>query len=795
MIRNYFKTAWRNLNKHRVFSLINILGLAIGIAAFCILALYVTDELSYDRYNTKADRIFRVVQHGAWNGGKFDLAPTSAPYAAALKNDYAEVEDAVRINGEGNGKIVYGDKQLTVNNMVFADASLFNIFSYQFISGNAASALTKPQSIVLSRTLASSIFGDFKNAYGKTLIIDGNQTQVTAVIEDIPANSHLTFAAIRSFGTHYDEPWGNSDLSTYVLLKHPDDYKRIENSSEAFYQKYLKGVFGNMKFRLELQPVTSIHLHSHLSYDTPGNGNASYVYVFSLIGILVLGIAIINYVNLATARSATRVKEIGLRKVIGSDRKQLMLQFFAESILLNLIAALIAYVIIYASLPYFNNLSGKHLDLWHFGMTQTLILFTAFIIVSGLLSGIYPALFLSGFKTIPALKGQMGNQAGTVFFRKSLVVFQFVITIVMITGLCVIYSQLKYVINKDLGFNKQQVLTFHIHDQDARAKAATIKAQLMENPAVQAVAVAGNPIGSYDLSSGDFALDLNGKAGPETKIVQNLVIDQDFIPTMQIKLLQGRNFDLKQLTDKTDAIIVNETLVKEMGWQNAIGRKVRTGVDGKGNVISQTIIGVVKDFNTNSLQHKIAPVVMGMPQQAKDGDNFYVRIAKANILQTLNYIARVYGGYDNEKIDFQFLDQNFNSQYQSERKQGSLLFIFSALAISIACLGLFGLVTFTAQQRNKEIGIRKVLGASVSNIVNMLSKDLMKLVIIATIIAVPIAWWAMGMWLNNFAYRIHMNAWMFIAASLIALIIAFATISFQSIKAAFANPVKSLRNE
>ncbi|WCT13872.1 ABC transporter permease [Mucilaginibacter jinjuensis] len=794
MIKSYFKIAWRNLSKHKVFSMINIFGLAIGIASFWVIALYVTDELSYDHFNTKADRIFRVTQHGTWNGGKFDLAITSAPYAAALKNDFPEVENTVRINEDASGRISYGDKQLNTEGVVFADNSIFDVFTYHFLSGDPKTALLKPQSIVLTKSLAIRIFGNVEDALNKTIYFENNYPNlVSGVIDDVPANSHLTFTALRSFTAGYTESWGSADLYTYVLLKNHDDYRKIEARTPEFYNKYLKKDMANVHFKMELQPLTDIHLHSKLDYDTT-NGSITYVYIFTVIGLLILAIAIINYVNLATARSSIRVKEIGVRKVIGSGRGQLMLLFFAESILLAALATGMAVVLVQLVLPFFNQLSGKSLVLMQFGTWQTVSLFTAFAIITGALSGIYPALFLSGFKTIPAMKGQMGNQASTVLFRKSLVVFQFVITMVMITGSCVIYSQLHYVLNKDLGFNKDQVLTFHIHNKATRAKVDAIKQQLVQNPLIQSAGVAGNPIGNNDLGTRDFNVDVNGNSGPDTKLVQNLQVDEDFIPTMQIKVAQGRNFDPNIATDKTDAIIINETLAKEMGWKNPVGKRVRTDVNN-GVVISKTIVGVIKDFNTYSLQHKISPMVLTQPVETKDADNLYVRINKNNVKGALQAITEVYNTFDSDKPEFHFLDQNFARNYQSEQKQGSLLLIFTVLAISIACLGLFGLVTFTAQQRNKEIGIRKILGASVTNIVNMLSKDLIKLVIIAAVIASPLAWWAMQTWLQGFAYRIHIQLWMFAMASGVAILIAFATISFQSVRSALANPVKSLRNE
>jgi putative ABC transport system permease protein len=796
MIQNYLKIAWRNLNKHRFFSLVNICGLAIGVATFWMIALYVTDEWSYDRYHEKADRIFRVAQHGKWNGGSFNLAITSIPYAPALKADYPEVEDAVRIDMEGGGKIVYNDKDILVNDISFTDNSIFNIFTYHFLAGDPQTALSKPQSIVLTKKLAEKLFGDASLALDKTVLFEGTYPNlVTGVIADVPTNSHFNFSALRSFNSNLTGKWGSANMFTYVLLKNPDDYKKIEARSDDFYNKHLKTDLANIHYKMELQPLTSIHLHSNLDYEMGNNGNITYVYVFSIVALLILAIAVINYVNLTTARSSVRIKEIGIRKVIGSGKKQLMLMFFTESILLAVLATVAALFLIQATLPYFNHLSGKSLSIWQFGLVKSLFIFAGFTVLTGLLSGIYPAMFLSGFRTIPAMKGQLGNQSSTILFRKSLVIFQFVTTIVMIIGSCVIYQQLHYVLNKDMGFNKSQMLTFHIHSKTARTKIDAIKQQLLQNPLIESVAAAGNPIGNNDIGLNDFNLGPDGNTAADTKLVENLIIDEDFIPAMQIKVLDGRNFQ-KGVTDgKNSAIIVNETLIKELGWKNPVGRRVRTGVD-HGVISFSTIVGVVKDFNTYSLQHKIAPMALVLPQTANDEDNLYVRLSKNNIPAALSYLQEVYGKFDPEnKMDYHFLDQNFADQYQTEQKQGNLLLIFTILAISIACLGLFGLVTFTAEQRVKEIGIRKVLGASVKNIVALLSRDLIQLVLLATVIASPLAWFAMNKWLQSFAYRININWWVFVIAGAIAIIIAFLTISFRSVKAAMANPAKSLKSE
>ena len=796
MIRNYLKIAYRSLNRHKFFSLVNICGLAIGIAAFGIIALYVTDELSYDRYNVKADRIFRVVQHGRWGKGSFDLAITSAPYGPALKADYPEVEDAVRIDPEGGGKISYKEKQIMAPDVAFADNSLFNLFSFHFLEGDPRSALSQPHSIVLTETLAQKLFDDPSSAVGKTILFDKkNPVTVTGVMEDVPSNSHFAFSAFRSFNSDYTDRWANADLFTYVLLRRPDEYKKIEASSPAFYDKYLKTELAGIQFRMELQPLTSIHLHSHLQFEMGNNGSMTYIYVFTIVALLILSLAVVNYVNLTTARSIVRIREIGIRKVIGSGRLSLVLQFFSESMLVTLLASLIGIVLVQLTLPFFNELSGKSLDIWQLGFVRSILLFAGIALISGFFSGLYPALFLSGFAAIPALKGQLGNQSTTLLFRKTLVTFQFVITVMMIIGSCVIYQQLHYVMNKDLGFNKSHLLSFHIHSKTARKAVEALKTELLQSPLIESAAAAGNPIGNNDIGETDFNLGPDGNTAPDTKIVEQLIIDEDFIPAMQIKLLQGRNFEKGTLDSVQNAIIVNQTLVNELGWKDPVGMRVRTGID-KGVLQWSTIVGVIRDFNTYSLQHKVAPVKLILAPTANDKDNLYVRLSGKNIPAALGYLKTIYRKFDPDNpLDYQFLDRNFAQQYQTEKKQGSFLLIFTVLSICIACLGLFGLVTFTAQQRVKEIGIRKVLGASAASIVTLLSREILYQVILATALAAPLAGLAMNKWLQGFAYRIAIPWWVFVGAGLVVLLITFLTISIRSVQAAFANPALSLRSE
>ncbi len=797
MFKNYFKIAFRNLSRHKGYAAINIFGLVLGLAAFWMIALYVADELSYDRYNKNAGRIVRLAQHASWDGGNMNVALTSPPFAPALKTDYPEIEDAVRIDAEGGGIITYQDKKINAGDIIFADKSIFNIFSYQFLYGDPETASTEPNSIVISESLADKIFGSAESAFGQTIYFDNSDgSKVTGVIKDIPGNSHLRFSGVRFFPADYTEGWQNFHVYTYLLLKKNTDLKSLEKKLPAFTAKTIQKEMGVKDYQLELQPLTSIHLHSNLGYEIGANGTISRVYIFIAIAFLVLLIAVINYMNLSTARSSSRVREVGIRKVIGSGRWHLARMFITESVLITLIAAVISVFVVQFSLAFFNELSGKELTIWRFGVMNTLLLLGGFSLLTGIASGIYPSLFLSGFKTIPALKGQMGKMDNNILFRKSLVVFQFVITIVMITGAVIIYKQLQFALHTDLGFNKDQVLTFHIDNKKVRAQIPALKTQLLQSPFIQDVAAAGNPIGNNDLGTHGYDYQKNdGTLSDNTKMIEELMVDADYIKTMEIKLLNGRNFSDEIPSDQTGSVIVNETLVKEMGWTNPIGKEMVKSSSYEKRVSSK-VIGVIKDFHTYSLQHKVEPLVLVMPPNTDQQDNLYVKLTKGKIPEGLAYLNNVYRQFDKANpVEFHFLDENFAKQYGAEKKQGEIALVFSVLAIMIACLGLLGLATFTAEQRRKEIGVRKVLGANVADIVQMLSADFLKLVLIASIIAVPIAWFAMDKWLQDFVYRVNIDWWIFAAAGLAALVIALITISFKAIKAAVANPIKSLRME
>lgn len=797
MFKNYFKTSWRNLQRNKIYTSINVSGIAIGLAAFWLIVLYVANEMSYDTSFANANRICRVAQHASWQGGSMNIVPSPPPFAPALKKDFPEVEDAVRIDIEGGGVVKYGDKIFKQEDIFFADNSFFHLFGYHFLYGSATTALMQPQCIVITKSFAERFFGDASKAINQTLLFgtDNYPNKVTGIIEDVPQNSHLQFSGIRSFGDPPDNnAWNSSYLYTYLLLRKGTGIGAFQSKLGNF-EKRVAGEMHFTDYHIELQPLTAIHLHSNLEYELSANGNMNRVYMFIVIALLVLIIALINYMNLSTARSSARVKEIGIRKVVGSSRRHLAGLFISEALLVTTIASAIACLLVRLSLPFFNQLAGKNLGIWVFGIFNTIAGIIFFAVITGITSGSYPAFFLSRFKTIPSLKGQLGGTHANAVFRKSLVVFQFMTAVFLISASFIIYKQLQYVSKKDLGFNREQVLTFHIDDVHVRSKISALKYALLKNPLIQGVAVAGNPIGNNDLNENSFVFEKNGDMQSTPQLANKLYVDEDFLNTAGISLLLGRSFSKNMPTDKTDAVIINETLMNTLGYTDAIGKKMQ--YNNYNNVTSyRTIVGVVKDFHSYSLQHKIEPMVMLMPPNDKEQDNLYVKIMKGRAAQGIAFLKATYSTFDNNSTaDFHFLDENFARQYAGEEKQQQLSFAFTVLAFIIACLGLLGLVIFATAQRTREIGIRKVLGASVASVTLLLSKDFAKLVAIATIVAVPIAWFIMEKWLRDFAYRIDIRWWMFLLSGSVAVFVALVTVGFQAIKAAIANPVRSLRTE
>jgi putative ABC transport system permease protein len=794
MLKNYFITAIRNIKKQKIFSFINIAGLAISLAVVWAIALFLADELSYDHYHQKAERIYRLASHGQWGDEKFDITGTSGLAAATFKNDFPEVEDAVRINTEGGGILQYSEKMVKENAMFYTDPSFFSVFTYKFLAGNK-NALQSPNSIVLTKTLAAKIFKNTVDALNKTVNIDNRSAVVTGVIEDVPRNSHFGFNALRSFPSDYKGDWGALNVYTYILLKKGADINTLRAKMPAFVIKYLTINAENIHFKLELQPLTAIHLHSHLMYEIGENHNVKYVYVLSIVGLLIFIVALINYINITTARASVRLREVAVRKIAGSSRSSLVSLFLTEATITIFSSALISVVLMSFAMPLLNEVTGKQLSLWEFGLIRTILYLVAFCLFAGVIGGLYPAFFLSRFKTIPALKNQLGDVKGQVVFRKSLVLFQFAVTVVMITASLIISLQLHYMLNKDLGFNKTQLLTFHIDSRAAREKVPALRTALLENSMVKAVAAASNPIGNNDIGMMDYSVEKNGAWDQHSNLAHGLTIDPDFIPAMQIRMLEGRNFS-KVISSDSNAVIVNEAFLKRHGWKTGTDKRLSRGADSTGKIHIARIIGVVKDYHIYSLQHMIEPVIMELPSKAEERDNLYVRLDQHNIFQSLAFVEQIFKKFDPAAtFDYHFLDKSFAAQYNAEQKQGEVLLAFTILTIVIACLGLLGLVLFTVNQRMKEIGIRKTLGAGVRSLVFLLTGSLLKIVLIALLVAIPVSWLVMNQWLQDFAYRIHLQWWMFACAGIIAFFIAMLTVVVQAMKAATTNPVKNLRTE
>ena len=791
MFTNYFKTAWRSLWKNKFYTVINISGLAVGLATGIMLLLWVQNELSYDKFNKDYKNIYQLSSHfnsigegQVWNG-------VPGPLAVLAKSN-PEIQSIVRTEIESNQIISNKDqsKIFDGNTVAFADSGFFNMFSFHLLQGSAASLFPNNNSIVITQSTAKKLFSN-TDAMGKIVRFWGDYFTVTGIIQNFPENSSIHYDAIFPMGFYaqeftkgggngdwktIDEDLGNYAFVTYVKLK--SDANSIETG------KRLSAAFKKIKkdsdAAFQLENLGDIHLIS-------ADGDASalrMVQIFMLVVFLLLAIASINYVNLSTARSLIRAKEVSIRKMVGAKKQQLFIQFIMETVLLFCFAIVLAFILISLLSPLYNNISGKNLS---FNLADTNVLTIAAMAVLGTLvaSSIYPAILLSSFKPIEALKGKITAGIGIAALRKGLVVFQFSISVILLVCTLVMSSQLKFIKNKDLGYDKSYVFSVPLTDEVVNHIDA-VKTELEKQPGISNVA-ASSEDNLLNIGSSTSDLYWEGKPANSNPIIAQVLIDKDFIPTMKIKFMEGSNFS--GTPADTSSYILNETAVKTMGLKAPyIGQQIGFH-SWKG-----TIIGVVKDFNFHSLKEKIAPLLFFTGRWKPS--ILYVRTTATKAQQAIAATEKQYKKYaGNIPFSYSFLDQRFDEQYKTDERAGTLFNVFAGIAIFISCLGLFGLATYTAQVKVKEIGIRKVLGASVTGIVQLISKDFLKLVIIAIIVAIPIAWWAMNKWLQGFAYKVNISWWVFALAGAVALLIALITISFQAIKAAIANPVKSLRSE
>ncbi len=806
MLRNYLLIALRNLRKHKTFGFINITGVAVGLACFLLITLYVKDELSYDRYNTNADRIYRVSRTFLSSEGtpSLRLAQAAPPFGPLLKQDFPEAEQVVRtLNSDG--LVRYGEHSFNEENMYFADGTLFKVFDFDLVSGNPDQALVNPFSILFSRPMAEKYFGT-ENALGKTVRLNNQyDLTVTGVFEPLPAQAHMHPDFLVSFSTLNDNRvygadglrtnWSNNSFNTYMLLKPgrsgaPVDPARIEAALPEFQNRHVPAEEGRKPSAfsvLNLQKLTDIHLRSHTDSELEPTGDISYIYLFSAIGLFILLIACINYMNLATARSAGRAKEVGMRKVVGALRSQLIGQFLSESFVLVTLALGVAIGLMLICLPVLNEFTTKHLSFRQLLNPTFLSILFGITVLTGLVAGSYPAFFLTSFRPLGVLKGQISSAMRTGKLRQVLVITQFAIAIALIISTAVVYNQMKYIQDYRLGYQKEQMLLLS-DVGDSTTNYETLKQQLIETGAVRDMGRSSRiPSGRLLDSYGGMAMKGDSMAPIKTNL-RALRVDYDFIPTYQIGMAAGRNFSRSYSTD-TSMVVLNETAVRQLGWtpEQAIGKPFQYG-PAKGQ-----IIGVTKDFHFESLHQQMSALAMILtPRQL----NWLSIPLQGNIPASVQRIETVWKKFFPERpFDYQFLDARFDRLYAREQTQQTLFSIFAGVAILISCLGLFGLSMFMAEQRTKEIGIRKVLGASEASLVVLFSKDFMKLVVVALVIASPVAWYAMHTWLTDFAYRTDIHWWVFLLAGGLTVGIALLTVSFQSVKAALTNPVKSLRSE
>jgi putative ABC transport system permease protein len=786
MLKNYIKTAWRNLLKNKFYSLINIAGLTAGLAIGILILLWVQDELSFDSFHKQTSNIYRVELFGGTGASRQIWTVGVAPIGPLVKQQLPEVKDAVRITNNSNFSLYkFKDKVFGDENAVFADPSFFSVFDFPIIKGDAAKPFANNNSVVITKKTAIKYFGD-QDPIGKVIVADNKVNfTVSGVINDFPKNSSMNYDMIMPMSFHINEMLADNhvDLNTNFSFFNYETYLLLKpgTSLKSLTAKILKIHLNHKPDDTDadylLLPISKMHLYNA---DLTDKGIET-VRIFIVIALLILVIACINYVNLSTARSMLRSKEISMRKIVGAAKSHLFMQFIVETALLFILATILALSLIFVLMPVFNQVAGKQLV---FNLSDYHIWLIIFATIAGTLaaSSIYPALLLSSFEPLKALKGKISAGIGDVLFRKILVVTQFVFSIVLIIGTIVITSQLKYIRSKDLGYDKTNVFSFWMRDMGKHYEA--VKAELLKQPGVLDVTRSNQNIVRIGGISGDTEWD--GKAPNQTFIVHPIVIDKDFISFFKMKLVQGASFT--GAVSDTAHYILNEAAIKEIGLKNPIGKWFRMGS------IKGTIIGVVKDFHFASMKDKIAPSVFWYAPQYFS--TIYIKTTGKDAPKAINAAQAQFKQYNGEyPFGYAFLDDVFNGIYQGEQREGTLFNYFASIAIFISCLGLLGLAAYTAQVRTREIGVRKVLGASVSRIVGLLAQDFIKLVFIAILIAIPIAWYTMNGWLQAFAYRINIGWWVFAVAGSLAIFIAFITISFQSVKAALTNPVKSLRSE
>lgn len=813
MLQNYLKIAWRSLWKNKGYTFINVGGLAVGLACCLLIALYVFDELSYESWNPRADRTYRINSDIRYGGSDMTLATSSPPMGAAIIRDYPAVEQFVRLRKTGNWVVKSRDRQFVEHTVYYADSTFFDVFPVKVIAGNAKEALARAGTLAMSKTTALRYFSTPEAAIDQTVLLDNRQHyRITAVYEDIPANSHLNGNMLLSMADEAQsgetDNWGSHNFNTYLLLREGAGAGEFKKIFEGLHRNHISpGIqkLGITMEELEKQgsylrysaiPIKDIHLYSSRNNELKANGNIRYVYIFSAVALFILLIACINFMNLATAQSAGRAREVGIRKVLGSKKASLVNRFLSESVLTVVIALAVALAAVTLVLPYFGRLADKPLSLHSLLNWRFIVLAAAVPLVVGMAAGSYPAFFLSAFQPITVLKGVMRNKLSGARLRSILVVLQFTMSVILLTGTIVIYKQLHYIQHKRLGFDKEQVLIIQNSFTLATQQADALKQELQQLPGVEAVSMSGFlPVPSVRNDNPLFP----GSEREHAKAVylQNWFVDEDYLRTMKMEMTAGRFFSRQFGTD-SNAVVLNEAAAKMFGFKDPVGKLVYAPQDDEWAALRPLhVIGVVRNFHFENMRQTIGPLAFFFNKPGETASRMLVRSTAAIDKQALvrhveNKWKAIVPG---QPFDYSFMDSDFNNMYKADQKVGQIALLFAGLAIFVACLGLFGLVAYVVEQRTKEIGIRKVLGASAGSVVTLLSKDFIRLVLVAILLAIPLAWFLMRRWLQDYEYRIDMQWWMFLAAGGIAVVIALATVCFQSVKAALSNPVKSLKTE
>lgn len=795
MFKNYFKIALRHFRRDAGYSLLNILGLTIGITFSLYLIFYIRHELSYDRHFSKADRIFRInafikepdKEVMKWSNTQFPLGPQ-------LKKDYPEVEEAVRFVGDNKTLYKRGEQRLYEDKIYYTDSNVFRVFDYPFLEGDPKTALVAPRSMVLTEATAKKFFGKTRGVVGQTLQNAGGDVfTVTGVLKEPPRSAHILFnmlLSVTTLPTGFANNWGGFGFYNYVLLKPHTSPQAFEKKLLPMYDKYMASIFAqyNIKIHYAVQPITAIHLRSDFSGEPEELGSMSYIYIFSAVALFMLLIACINYMNLTTARSARRAKEIGIRKVAGSSQGQLMGQFLIESTVTAFIALVLSMGALLLLLPTFNGLSGKNISFTSLFQPGTLVILSGVVLLVGIVGGSYPGFYLSRFNPVGVLKGALSKSSSNVTLRRVLVVVQFSISMIMLICTAVVYRQLAYLRNKDLGFSKEQVLSVTANaNSDIRSRIEAFSNDVRSNPAVLSASTA-QAVPGGNISFNLFSIETN--KGFVDQGVDVYGVDEDYFKTLGMEIKKGRNFS--GLPDTLHSIVVNEKMVKEFGWgDNPLGKRVKFPGDTSGNYLE--VIGVVKDFNQKSLYNPIAPLIL---VYRPNSNGLQIKLDARNIPAAIASVERSWKkAFPDLPFQYTFLDQDFDSQYAADQKRGKIFTAFSVLTIFITCLGLLGLIAFTTQQRQKEISIRKVMGAGVVQIVQLVTKNFVVLVGISCLIAFPVAYLFMHKWLQVFTYNTGLSPLPFVLSALVVLAITLLTIIFHTTRAAVANPAKNLRTE